>query len=112
MRGKDVGEVKGVDELGLRVACRGARSRGNRRSKVEVAPKRCSLRHDMLTLLLRPYMLFLRERNVYYEVGRRPEKIVGIGVKLRESEGDDREESAIVFLSDIFCLVEFIFCLI
>jgi hypothetical protein len=42
MGGKDVvGKVKGVDELGVRVACRGpaARSRGDRRSKVEVAPK-------------------------------------------------------------------------
>jgi len=29
MWGEDVvGEVKGVDELGVRVACRGARSRG------------------------------------------------------------------------------------
>jgi hypothetical protein len=31
-----VGEVKGVDELGVRVACRGARSRGDRRSEIEV----------------------------------------------------------------------------
>jgi hypothetical protein len=43
--GKDVvGEVKGVDELGVRVACSGAWSRGERRGKIEVDPKRRSLR--------------------------------------------------------------------
>jgi len=35
--GEDVvGEVKGVDEVGVRVACREARSRGVRRSEIEV----------------------------------------------------------------------------
>ena len=53
MEGEDVvGEVKGVDELGIRVACRGARSRGDRRSKIEVDPKRRGLRHDMSDLAL------------------------------------------------------------
>jgi len=46
--GEDVvGEVKGVDELDVRVACRGARSRGDRRSEIEVDPKSRGLRHDM-----------------------------------------------------------------
>jgi len=36
MGGEDVvGEVKGVDELGVRDACRGAQSRGERRSEIE-----------------------------------------------------------------------------
>ena len=40
MGGEDVvGEVKGV-EVGVGFACRGARSRGDRRSKIEVDPKR------------------------------------------------------------------------
>jgi len=39
-----VEEVKGVDELGVRVACRGARSRGDRRSDIAVDPKRRSIR--------------------------------------------------------------------
>ena len=47
-----VGEVKGVHELGVRVACRGPRSRGDRRSKIEVEPKYSSLRHDMSDLVL------------------------------------------------------------
>ena len=46
------GEVKGVDELGVRVACRGARSRGDRRSEIEVDPKRRGLRHDVSDLAL------------------------------------------------------------
>jgi hypothetical protein len=34
MGGEDVvGEVKGVDELGVRVACRGARSRGDKEGR-------------------------------------------------------------------------------
>ena len=53
MGGEDVvGEVKGVDELGVRVACRGARSGGDRRSEIEVDPKRRCLRHDMSNLAL------------------------------------------------------------
>jgi hypothetical protein len=45
-----VGEVKGIDELGVRVAATvpGARSRGDRRNKVQVDPKRCSLRFAMI----------------------------------------------------------------
>jgi len=35
-----VREVKGEDEVGVRFACRGARSRGDRRSEIEVDPKR------------------------------------------------------------------------
>ena len=46
------GEVKGVEEVGLRFACRGARSRGDRRSEIEVDPKRRGLRHDMSDLAL------------------------------------------------------------
>jgi hypothetical protein len=45
-----VGEVRGVDEVGIRVACRGARSGGDRRSEIEVAPKRRGLRHYMTDL--------------------------------------------------------------
>jgi hypothetical protein len=49
--GEDVvGEVKGVDEVGVRFACRGARSRGDRRSEIEVDPKCRGLRHDMTDL--------------------------------------------------------------
>jgi hypothetical protein len=44
------GEVKCVDELGIRVSCRGARSRGDRRSKIEVDPKRRGLRYNMSDL--------------------------------------------------------------
>ena len=41
MGGEDkVGEVKGVDEVGVRFACRGARSRGDRRSEIEVVEAR------------------------------------------------------------------------
>jgi len=51
--GEDVvGEVKGVEEVGVRFACRGARSRGDRRSEIEVDPKRRGLRHDMSDLAL------------------------------------------------------------
>jgi len=39
-----VGEVKGVEEVGVGFACRGARSRGDRRSELEVYPKRRGLR--------------------------------------------------------------------
>ena len=53
MGGEDmVGEVKGVDEVGVRVACRRARSRGDGRSEIEVDPKRRCLRHDMSNLAL------------------------------------------------------------
>ena len=49
-----MGEVKGGDELVVRVACRGARSRGDRRSEIEaqVDPKRRGLRYDMSDLAL------------------------------------------------------------
>jgi hypothetical protein len=47
-----VGKVKGVDELGVRFPCRGARSRGDRRSEIEVDPKRRGLPHDMSYLAL------------------------------------------------------------
>jgi len=51
--GEDVvGEVKGVDELGVKVASRVARSRGDRRSEIEVDSKRRGLRHDMSDLAL------------------------------------------------------------
>jgi len=44
MGGEDVvGEVKGVDEVGVGFACRGARGRGDRRSEIEVDPKRRGL---------------------------------------------------------------------
>ena len=51
--GKDVvGEVKGVDVMGVRVAGRGARYRGDRRKEVEVDPKRRSYGHDVSNLVL------------------------------------------------------------
>jgi len=60
-----VGEVQGVDELGVgagvRVAWWGARSRGDRRSKVD--PESRSLRHDMSEASE-------RERDVHYSVGK------------------------------------------
>jgi hypothetical protein len=40
--------VKGVDEVGVRFACRGVRSRGGRRSEIEVDSKRRGLRHVLL----------------------------------------------------------------
>jgi hypothetical protein len=53
MGGEDVvGEVKGVEEVGVGFACRGARSRGDRRSEIEVDPKRRGLRHDKSNLAL------------------------------------------------------------
>jgi len=53
MGGEDVvGEVKGVDEVGVRFVCRGVRSGGDRRSEIEVDPKRRGLRHDMTDLAL------------------------------------------------------------
>ena len=47
-----VGEVKGVDEVGVRFACRGARSRGDIRSEIEVDPKCRGLRLDVSDLAL------------------------------------------------------------
>ena len=53
MGGEDVvGEVKGVEEVGVGFACRGARSRGDRRSEIEVDPKCRGLRHDVSDLAL------------------------------------------------------------
>jgi len=55
MGGEDVvGEVKGVEEVGMRFACRGARSRGDRRSEIEVDPKPVAFAMICPTLLLRP----------------------------------------------------------
>jgi hypothetical protein len=49
MGGEDVvGE--GVEEVGVGFACRGSRSRGDRRREIEVDPKRRGLRHDMSNL--------------------------------------------------------------
>ena len=45
-----MGEVKGVEEVGVGFACRGARSRGDRRREVD--PKRRGLRHDVSDLAL------------------------------------------------------------
>jgi len=50
--GDVVGEIKSVDEVGVRFACRAARSRGDRGSEIEVDPKRRGLRHDMSNLAL------------------------------------------------------------
>ena len=51
--GKDmVGEAKGEDVMGVRVAGRGARDRGERRKEVEVNPKYRSLGHDVSNLVL------------------------------------------------------------
>jgi hypothetical protein len=47
MGGEDVvGEVMGVEEVGVGFACRGARSRGDRRSEIEFDPKCRGLRHE------------------------------------------------------------------
>ena len=43
---------KAVDVMGVRVAGRGARERGDRRKEVEVEPKRRSLGHDVSKLVL------------------------------------------------------------
>ena len=60
MGGEDVvGEVKGVEEVGVGFACRGARSRRDRRSEIEVDPKRRGLRH-----IRSPRCG--KERDVYY----------------------------------------------
>jgi len=40
-----VGEVKGVEQVGVGFACRGARSTGDRRSEIEVNPKRRHAAH-------------------------------------------------------------------
>jgi len=41
MGGEDVvGEIKVIEEVGVRFACRGTRSRGDRRSEIEVDPPR------------------------------------------------------------------------
>ena len=45
-----VGEVKGIDVLGVRVVGRGTRNRGDRIEKVEVNPKCRSLGHDLYLL--------------------------------------------------------------
>ena len=47
-----VGEVKGVDVMGVRVSGRGARDRGDRRKEVEVNNKRRSFVHDAFNLVL------------------------------------------------------------
>jgi hypothetical protein len=47
-----VEEVKGVDEVCGRVACRGTWSRGDRRSEIENELKLRGLRHDMSDLAL------------------------------------------------------------
>jgi len=66
MGGEDVvREVKGVDEVGVRFACRGARSRGDRRSDIEVDPKQCGLRHDMPDLALCYTLETVEESRVF-----------------------------------------------
>ena len=47
-----VGQVKGVEEMGVRVARRGARDGKGRRKEVEVNPKRRSLGHDVSNFVL------------------------------------------------------------
>ena len=47
-----VGAFKGKDLMGVRVAGRGARDRGDRRKEVEVDPKYRSLGHDVSNLVL------------------------------------------------------------
>ena len=52
--GKDVvGEVKGVDVMGVLVAGRGARDRGDRRKEVEINPEHRSPGHDVSHLVLK-----------------------------------------------------------
>ena len=51
--GKDVvGDVKGVDVIGVRIAGRGVRDRGDRREEVEINPNRRSLSHDVPNFVL------------------------------------------------------------
>jgi len=47
-----VGEFQGEGKAGVRVSCRDTRSRRDRRSEIEVDPKRCCLCHDMSNLAL------------------------------------------------------------
>ena len=47
-----VGEVKGIDVMGVLVAGRGARDRGGRRMEVEVKAKQRILGHDASNLVL------------------------------------------------------------
>ena len=47
-----LGEVKGVDVMGVRVSGRRARDRGDRRKEVEVNNKRRSFGHDVSNLVL------------------------------------------------------------
>ena len=47
-----VGEVKGIEMMGVHVAGRGARERGGRRLEVEVNSKRGSPGHDVSNLVL------------------------------------------------------------
>jgi len=64
MGGTDVvGGVKGIDELDVGVACRGARSRGYRRGKIEVDPKRRSLRQDVSDLVLETVVRALEHKK-------------------------------------------------
>ena len=47
-----VGEVKGIEMMGVLVTGRGARERGGRRLEVEVNSKRCRPGHDVSNLVL------------------------------------------------------------
>jgi hypothetical protein len=63
-----VGEVKGVEEVGVRFACRGARSRGDSRSEIEVDPAALGggLGDPEDWCLLFVLIRRERERDVYY----------------------------------------------
>ena len=52
-----VGQVEGEEQVGVRVAGRGARDGGGRRKEVDVVPKRRSLGHDASNLIL--YVAFI-----------------------------------------------------
>ena len=49
-----VGEVKGIEMMGVLIAGRGARERGDRRLEVKVDSKRCGPCHDVSDLVLEP----------------------------------------------------------
>ena len=54
--GDVVREIRRVNLMGVRIACRGTRNRRDRREAVEVKPKCRSLDKDVSNLVLRAYL--------------------------------------------------------
>jgi hypothetical protein len=68
MGGEDVvGEVKGADELGVRVACRGARSRGIEGARLRLTRSAVAFAMICPTLLLRPLKKAARLEKTWSE---------------------------------------------